>query len=120
MLTPIYNPHVYSNRQVCLGNWQTTEYLDELIARVGALIQLDRRILNLRDPANPQAMDWVKKNYLLLPTDNKIFGPHADEVQSITDSEALSAIEPIEIFDVPQMERFGTLDIDDGMEWIDT
>ena|GEM_PF-499996 len=75
LLTPLYNPHIYPNRQVCLGNWETSEFLDELVARVGALIQFDRRILNLRDPANPEAMDWVKRNLLLLPTDAKIFGP---------------------------------------------
>lgn len=74
LLTPLYNPHIYPNRQVCIGNWQTSEYLDELIARVGALIQFDRRILNLRDPANPEAMEWVKRNLRLLPTDNRLFG----------------------------------------------
>ncbi len=83
MLTPVFNPHVYPNRQVCLGTWQTSEYLDELVARVGALLQFDRRIINMRDPANPEAMEWIKKNLILLPTDNKIYGAKDIELRTI-------------------------------------
>ena len=82
MVTPIYNPHIYPNRQVCLGSWQTSEYLDELVARVGALLQFDRRIINMRDPANPEAMEWTKKNLILLPTDTVIYGRQDIELKS--------------------------------------
>lgn len=107
LLTPLYNPHIYPNLQVCLGNWQTTEYLDELVARVGALIQFDRRILNLRDPANPEAMEWVRKNFLLLPTDDKVFGP-----QDIRPSE----------FAPESQISFDDVDTDteNELEWVDT
>lgn len=127
MITPLYNPHVYPNSQVCLGKWETSEYLDELVARVGALIQLDRRILNLRDPANPEAMEWVRKNFLLLPTDTKIFGPQdispaptvpesfmapdmdMNQPESLTVPESLS---------VPMVEA--VVEDEDEMVWIDT
>jgi len=124
MLTPLYNPHIYPNLQVCLGNWQTTEYLDELVARVGALIQLDRRILNLRDPANPEAMDWVKKNLLLVPTDVKVFGPQNVVSQSILNPKVLNGIDPqIRSDELPDMAKMATendSEIEAQMEWVDS
>jgi hypothetical protein len=117
MLTPLYNPHIYPNLQVCLGNWQTTEYLDELVARVGALIQLDRRILNLRDPANPDAMEWVRKNLLLVPTDNKIYGPQATGMQPL-EGTLPTERDPIE--QLPDMLQFSVMEEYEEMEWEDT
>ena len=73
LLTPLFHPHVYPNREVCLGGWQSSEYLDQLALRIGALIQFDRRLLNVRDPANEEAMDWVRRNLRLLPTDSCTF-----------------------------------------------
>ncbi len=110
MLTPLYNPHIYPNQQVCLGAWQTTEYLDELVARVGALIQFDRRILNLRDPADPDAMEWVKKNFLLLPTDDKIFG--AQDVASYS-------VDPKVLFGGDPAVAEVLNDNESDVEWID-
>ena len=71
--TPIFNPHVYVNRVVCMGSWQTTEYLEDLVLRLGAMLQFDRRYMDILDPANEQAMFWVTKNLLLLPTDTITF-----------------------------------------------
>ena len=73
LLTPIFNPHVYANRVVCMGSWQTTEYLEDLVLRLGAMIQFDRRYMDILDPANEQAMFWVTRNLLQLPTDNITF-----------------------------------------------
>lgn len=73
MLTPIYHPHVFPNLAVCMGSWQTTEYLEEFALRLGALLQYDRRYLNIKDPANEQAMYWVSRNLALLPTDTRDF-----------------------------------------------
>ena len=73
MQTPIFNPHVYVNRVVCMGSWQTTEYLEDVILRLGAMLQFDRRYMDILDPANEQAMFWVTRNLLLLPTDNITF-----------------------------------------------
>ena len=71
--TPTFNPHVYANRVVCMGSWQTTEYLEDLVLRLGAMLQFDRRYMDILDPANEQAMFWVTRNLLHLPTDNITF-----------------------------------------------
>lgn len=73
MKTPIFNPHVYTNLVVCMGSWQTTEYLEDTVLRLGAMIQFDRRHMNVLDPANEQAMYWVTQNLLILPTDTVTF-----------------------------------------------
>ena len=49
---------------------------------MGALLQFDRRIINMRDPANPEAMEWTKKNLILLPTDTVIYGRQDIELKS--------------------------------------
>ncbi|HLK56975.1 MAG TPA: ubiquitin-conjugating enzyme E2 [Chthonomonadaceae bacterium] len=82
VLTPIFNPHVYPNREVCIGDWHTGEFLDELVLRLGALLQFDRRILNIRDPANEDAMAWVHKNMILFPTDDRSFRADAPRAAS--------------------------------------
>jgi ubiquitin-protein ligase len=73
LLTPIFHPHVFANLSVCMGSWETTEYLEDFALRLGALLQYDRRYLNIKDPANEQAMYWVSRNLALLPTDNRTF-----------------------------------------------
>ncbi len=73
MLTPIFHPHVFPNLEVCMGSWQTSEYLEDFVLRLGALIQYDRSYMNVRDPANEEAVDWARKNLLLLPTDTCTF-----------------------------------------------
>jgi ubiquitin-protein ligase len=71
--TPIFSPHVYLNRVVCMGDWQTSEYLEDIVLRIGAMMQFDRRYMNVLDPANEQAMYWVTQNLLILPSDNISF-----------------------------------------------
>ena len=56
MLTPLFHPHVYPNREVCIGYWRTTDFLEDFVARLGAMIQYDRRFLDPRDPANEEAI----------------------------------------------------------------
>jgi len=73
VLTPLFHPHVYPNRTVCLGVWQTSEFLDELVLRLGAMLQFDKRCLNIKDPANEAAVEWAQKNLILLPTDTCTF-----------------------------------------------
>ena len=77
MLTPLFHPHVYRNMEVCMGSWKTSEYLEEFLIRLGALIQYDRRFLNVHDPANEEAVYWAKSNLILLPTDHQTFGNEA-------------------------------------------
>ena len=80
-LTPIYHPHVYPNREVCIGTWRTTDFLEDFVARLGAMIQYDRRYLDPRDPANEEAIEWAKKNLILFPLDAQTFGQTIEPVQ---------------------------------------
>ena len=83
--TPVFNPHVYPNRVVCMGSWQTSEYLEDVVLRLGAMLQFDRRYMSVLDPANEQAMYWVTQNLLLLPTDHVEFQGE-DPDRPVTDS----------------------------------
>jgi ubiquitin-protein ligase len=73
LLTPLYHPHVYTNLVVCMGSWQTSEFLDEFALRLGALLQFEREYLAIKDPANEEAVEWAKKNRMLFPTDTCTF-----------------------------------------------
>lgn len=73
LLTPLYHPHVYKNLVVCMGSWQTSEFLDQFALRLGALLQFEREYLAIQDPANEEAVEWAKKNRLLFPTDTCTF-----------------------------------------------
>ena len=55
------------------ADWQTSEYLEDIVLRIGAMMQFDRRYMNVKDPANEQAMYWVTQNLLILPSDNISF-----------------------------------------------
>lgn len=89
ILTPIFHPHVYPNRTVCIGSWATTEYLEDFVLRLGALLQFDRQFLNVKDPANPDAMAWVQKNLLLLPTDTCTFQAAASPTKAASEEQAV-------------------------------
>lgn len=80
MLTPVFNPHVFSTSTICLGGvWSAAETLDVLVLRIGALLQLDPRVLNPRSPANQQANEWVRLNPQRIPLGNVSFkSPTAD------------------------------------------
>lgn len=73
MLTPIWHPHVYKNRVVCMGSWITSEFLDDFALRLGSLLQFEKEFFDIRDPANEEAVDWARKNLLLFPTDTCTF-----------------------------------------------
>jgi ubiquitin-protein ligase len=63
MLTPVCNPHVFDSNAICLGNdWSVAETLDNLILRIGALLQLDPKVLNPKSLANSAAYEWITKN----------------------------------------------------------
>jgi ubiquitin-protein ligase len=67
MLTPVFNPHVWPNNAVCIGTWGLVETLDLLVLRIGALLQLDPRVLNANSPANLDANLWVQANRSKIP-----------------------------------------------------
>ena len=74
MLTPVFNPHVFPTHAICLGGvWSAAETLDALILRIGALLQLDPRVLDVRSPANGVANDWVQQNRARIPLGNVSF-----------------------------------------------
>ena len=91
LLTSLFHPHVYTNGEVCIGDWETSEFLEEFVLRLGGLFQFDRRYLNVKDPANDAANHWAQKNLRLLPTDSVDFttGIRANysEVDDAKDSE---------------------------------
>jgi hypothetical protein len=68
MLTPVFNPHVFASNAICLGGvWSPAETLASLILRIGALLQLDPRVLDATSPANYEANTWVQNNRARLP-----------------------------------------------------
>jgi len=68
MLTPVFNPHVYRHNAICLGVvWSAADTLDTLVLRIGALLQLDPRVLDARSPANGEANRWVQENRARIP-----------------------------------------------------
>lgn len=70
MLTPAFNPHIFSNLSICLGGrWTATETLDTLILRIGALLQLDPRVIDFTSLANGEAGTWLvrHKDWMPLP-----------------------------------------------------
>jgi ubiquitin-protein ligase len=71
MLTPVFNPHVWMDHipdVICLGGvWSAAETIDTLILRIGALLQLDPRVLDAKSPANVEANLWVQQNRSRIP-----------------------------------------------------
>ena len=75
MLTSLYHPHIYPSLKICIGrNRITSEYLDLFVKRIGSIIIFDPVYFDYRSPANSDALNWVKNNMHLFPTDKiKIF-----------------------------------------------
>jgi ubiquitin-protein ligase len=67
MQTPIFHPHIFDNQTVCIGDWKINESLDNLLLRVGAIIQYDPSYFNFDSPANRNAVTWAKANMSLFP-----------------------------------------------------
>lgn len=82
--TPIFHPHVFENNIVCIGNWTITESLDNLILRVGSLIQYDPKYFDFRSPANRQAKVWAEQNMHRFPIGKCNFKGQAKASGAIT------------------------------------
>ena len=68
MLTPVFNPHVFVTHAVCLGmRWSPLETLDTLVLRIGAILQLDPKVLDFKSLANGEAGAWARKHLDELP-----------------------------------------------------
>jgi len=70
--TPVFNPNVYANNQLCYGIWKATENLEMLVVRIMRLLAFDPRIVNINSPANREASAWYagmrRKNPGMFPT----------------------------------------------------
>lgn len=70
LLTPIAHPHIFSNRDVCIGSQgSVTEFLDAFVRRLYDILRYDPRYLDPRSPANLPAMEWAQLNRHLFPLD---------------------------------------------------
>jgi ubiquitin-protein ligase len=74
VLTAVVHPHVfeYSN-DVCIGAWRISEHLDQLVLRIGAILQWDPQYFDFRSPANHAAATWARSHMHLFPLDTMTF-----------------------------------------------
>lgn len=62
VIEPTWNPNIYRSGLLCLGEkWIATEGLDLLVIRVIRLLAFDDSILNIKSPANHEALIWYEK-----------------------------------------------------------
>jgi ubiquitin-protein ligase len=62
VLSPVFNPNIYSSGLVCLGpKWLPTNGLDLLVLRIMRLLTFDPFIVNVQSPANGEACTWYKE-----------------------------------------------------------
>ena len=67
-LTPIFHPHVWpQNNVACLGPWNVTETLDNLVMRLYSIAVFDPDHLNWKSVANQEAAVWASRNQHLFP-----------------------------------------------------
>ena len=70
MLSGIFHPHVWpQNNVMCLGPWNITETLDNLVMRLYSIIVFDPNQLNWKSVANQEAATWARRNQHLFPLD---------------------------------------------------
>jgi len=71
-LTDIFHPNILSYRRnggVCVGGWSPAEGLDDLVIRIGEMVQMKR--YGLSDPLDPAAAAWVRFRTGLFPVDDR-------------------------------------------------
>jgi ubiquitin-protein ligase len=70
--TEIFHPNMLSPRRnggVCIGSWSPAEGLDDLVVRIGEMVQMKR--YGLIDPLDPAAAEWVKSYAGSFPLDDR-------------------------------------------------
>lgn len=70
MLSPIFHPHVWPNRTICLGKWSPAEKLDSLVLRIASILVFDPTQFNWKSVANHEAAVWAQHNPKLFPLDD--------------------------------------------------
>lgn len=76
MRTPVFNIHVFTHNAICLGDnslWNAGMTLDTLILRIGALLQLDPKVINYNSAANSMAKEWTIAHKAELPVGKVTF-----------------------------------------------
>ncbi len=71
-LTEIFHPNILgrsANGGVCVGPWTPAETLDQLVLRIGEMVQY--KSFNTADALNPDAAAWADQNRSLLPVDRE-------------------------------------------------
>jgi len=71
-LTDIFHPNILShleNGGVCIGKWTPMEKLDELVIRIGEMIQY--KSYNVNDALNEEAKTWARDNLSRFPVDDR-------------------------------------------------
>lgn len=70
-LGPIFHPHVWPRTNVvCLGGWNITESLDNLVLRLYGIARYHPDRLNWKSVANQEAAQWASRNQHLFPLDD--------------------------------------------------
>jgi ubiquitin-protein ligase len=67
-LTPIFHPNILSpehNGGVCIGQWSPAETLEQLVERIGEMIQY--RSFCTTDALDERAAEWAEQNRGILP-----------------------------------------------------
>jgi ubiquitin-protein ligase len=68
VLSPIFHPHVWpQNNVVCLGPWNITETLDNLVTRLYSIVAFGLDHMNWKSVANQEAAIWASRNQHLFP-----------------------------------------------------
>ncbi|HEV3041050.1 MAG TPA: ubiquitin-conjugating enzyme E2 [Candidatus Angelobacter sp.] len=73
-LSPIFHPHVWpQNNVVCLGSWNISETLENLVARLYSIVVFDPDHMNWKSAANQEAAIWASRNRHLFPLGESLF-----------------------------------------------
>jgi len=69
-LTDIFHPNILPpsrNGGICIGNWTPAETLDQLVLRIGEMVQYKN--YSTKDALNLEAAMWAEQNQAALPVD---------------------------------------------------
>jgi len=66
----LFHPHVFENGSVCVGGYSPEEGLAAFCLRIARYIQFQPCIINIKSPANLQALAWFHEHCDQLPVDN--------------------------------------------------
>ncbi len=73
-VTPIFNPHVHPDGRICLGTKTgLSERLEDLVVRIGGLIQYDPALIDPKSPANWTALAYFQAIRTTLPFGRETF-----------------------------------------------